>query len=79
MTLPEVLKAIAGLPSHCAVRPRGIMIVMNTRMRVLRIGKNGPHNWAPAFSDIVALDWQALSPEQMAQARQAAAAEAAES
>lgn len=78
MTLPEVLRAIAGLPSHVAMRPRGIMLVMNDRTRVLRIGKNGPHGWQPSFSDIVALDWQAISPEQMQQMRQAAAAAAEE-
>ena len=79
MTLHEVLRAIAGLPSHVAMRPRGIMLVMNDRSRVLRIGKNGPHGWQPSFSDLVALDWMAISPEQMQQMRAAAAAESGES
>lgn len=51
------------------------MIVMNDRQRVLKLGRNGPHNWAPKFGDLVALDWIPLSPEQMAQARAARAAE----
>lgn len=79
MTLPEGLRAIAGLPQHVLVRPRGVMLVMNARMRVLRMGKNGPHGWQPGFSDIVAMDWMPMSPEQMQQMRQAAAAEAGES
>lgn len=78
MTLPEVLRAIAGLPSHVAIRPRGIMLVLNGRMRVLRIGKNGPHGWQPSYADIVALDWMAMSPEQMQQMHAQAAGEAGE-
>lgn len=78
MSLTDGLRAIAGLPAHALVRPRGIMLVMNHRMHVLKIGKNGPHGWQPAFGDLVALDWMPLSPEQMQQARQAAAAEAGE-
>lgn len=73
MTLPEVLRAITGLPSHLAMRPTGIMIVMNERQHILKIGKNGPHGWCPKYGDIIALDWQAFSPEQMAQMRAAAA------
>jgi hypothetical protein len=79
MTLPEVIRAITGLPSHVAMRPTGIMIVMNERQHVLKIGKNGPHGWCPKYGDIIALDWIAVSPEQMAQMRQAAAAAAQES
>lgn len=73
MTLPEVLRAITGLPNHVAMRPTGVIVVVNNAMRVMRLGKNGPHGWQPMYSDLVALDWAAISPEQMAQMRQAAA------
>lgn len=79
MTLPEVLRAMAGLPNHVAMRPRGIMIVMNARLQLLKIGKNGPHGWCPTFADLVAMDWQAFSPEQMAQMRAAASSAAEQS
>ena len=75
MTLPEVLRAIAGLPQHVAMRPTGIMIAMNDRQAIFKIGRNGPHHWAPKFGDLVALDWAPFSPEQMAQLRAAAAQE----
>jgi hypothetical protein len=74
MNLVEGLRAIAGLPQHMLTRPTGIMIVMNDRQRILKLGRNGPHNWAPKFGDLVALDWTPVSPEMMAQARAAAAA-----
>lgn len=77
MSLPEVLRAIAGLPQHLAMRPTGIMIVMNDRQAIFKIGRNGPHHWQPKFGDIVALDWAPFSPEQVAQLR-AAAVEAGE-
>jgi hypothetical protein len=73
MTLPEVLRAITGLPQFVAMRPTGIMLVMNTRQRILKIGRNGPHGWQPSYGDVVALDWAPFSPEQMAQMRAAAA------
>lgn len=72
MTLPEVLRALAGLPQHVAMRPSGIMIVMNDRQAIFKIGRNGPHHWGPKFGDLVALDWMPFSPEQMAQMRAAA-------
>lgn len=65
MNLVDGLRAIAGLPAHVLTRPTGIMIVMNDRQRILKLGRNGPHNWAPKFGDLVALDWMPLSPEQM--------------
>jgi hypothetical protein len=73
MTLGEALRGLCGLPSHVAMRPTGIMIVMNTNQAVFKIGKNGPHTWAAKFGDLVALDWQVFSPEQMAQMRAAQA------
>lgn len=72
MTLPEALRAIAGLPTHCLMRPTGIMVVMNDRQAIFKVGRNGPHTWQPKFGDLVALDWQAFSPEQMIQMRAAA-------
>jgi hypothetical protein len=77
MTLPEAIRAITGLPQFLAMRPTGIMIVMNERQHVFKIGKNGPHGWCPKYGDLVALDWAVFSPEQMAQMR-AAADEAAQ-
>lgn len=74
MNIVDGLRAIAGLPAHVLTRPSGILIVMNDRQRVLKLGRNGPHNWAPKFGDLVALDWMPLSPEQMAQRRTAPAA-----
>jgi hypothetical protein len=72
MNLVEGLRAITGLPQHVLTRPTGIMLVMNTRQRVMRVGRNGPHGWQPTFGDLVALDWMPLSPEQMMQLRAAA-------
>jgi hypothetical protein len=77
MNLVEALRAIAGLPQHVLVRPTGIMIVMNDRQRILKLGRNGPHNWAPKFGDLVALDWMPMSPEQMKAMNEARAAAAA--
>jgi hypothetical protein len=77
MSLPEVLRAITGLPNHVAMRPSGIMIVMNERQHIFKIGRRGPHGWQAKYGDIVALDWMPFSPEQMAQMR-AAADEAAQ-
>lgn len=69
-----------GQPTFVAMRPSGIMITMNTRLKIIRIGRHGPCVWAPTLSDLAALDWQVFSPEQMqqlaAQARQAAGGEA---
>jgi hypothetical protein len=79
MNLVEGLRAIAGLPQHMLTRPTGIMIVMNDRQAIFKLGKNGPHHWQPKFGDLVALDWIPVSPEQMAQARAAAEAQDQES
>jgi hypothetical protein len=80
MVISDVLKAMVGLPGVVAMRPRGVLIVLNANGKVMKIGRNGPHSWQPTFQDLVSVDWQCMSPETMAKmkaahdAQQAAAA-----
>lgn len=78
MQLPEMLSALARLPDHVGSRPRGILVVVTARGQVMKLGRNGPHTWAPMLSDLIAMDWQIFSPEQMKQAAELAAAAAGE-
>jgi hypothetical protein len=78
MSIGDAVRALAGSPTWIAVRPTGIMLTMTDHQALRHLGRRGPHKWVPKFSDLVALDWQVLTQEQMAEMvkKQAAAVKA---
>lgn len=57
MDLPNSLMQLSRDTDLVAVRPRGIVIAMNSSHVIIRVGIPRPYRWQPTFGDIIAMDW----------------------
>jgi hypothetical protein len=76
MELPQALRSMVGAPHLFAVRSGGPILQLTNSQRVLDCRSGRPHRYTPKFSDLVGIDWQVVTIDQL---RKLAAEQAAKS
>lgn len=69
--MTSALMLLARDPDLLAWRDRGVAIAMTPTQVILRVLVRKPYRWVPAFHDLVAMDWQTGTREQLAAKLQA--------
>lgn len=65
MQVSDALHGCAGAPHLFALRLGGPIIQVTARQKMLDVRSGRPHRWVPKWSDLVAIDWQVMTIEQL--------------
>jgi hypothetical protein len=65
MDFSSTLRQLVGLPHLAALRPRGPVVFINDRNRVVDIRGRRARPYVGKLSDYLALDWQIVTADQL--------------
>ena len=65
MTIHDAFQGLVGAPGLFAVRSRGPIVHLTDRQGMFDIRSGKPRRYVPKFSDLVAIDWQVVTLEQL--------------
>ena len=65
MTIGEASRALVGAPHLFAVPFRGPTVHLTDRQGMSDVRSGKPRRYVPKFSDLVAVDWQVVTLEQL--------------